>query len=565
MFRFGPSGIPLSCKGRTQRDGIEDVHTLGLNAMEVQFVRVDITERYATDEEIGQKPRDIEGELIVEVLKEENAKGGGKKYVPKAEFDTEIKKGDKLRSLRCGIGHDYHELKELGEIAKDLDLRLSVHTPYYMDLLGDEDISEKCLENIKFGALIAHELGADMLVTHLGFYHDYSTDQAIKLMTEKIKIVRDWINRNKLNVQIGLETSGHQLVFGRLDEILAICRKLPGVVPVLNFALIHARENGSLKRKEDFQDIFDRVRKIIKTNEFYTHFSGIEHEGGNEKRFTPIKKGDMKFEPLAECLLDNDFEVTIISSSPLLEHDAMYMKLILERVQLKREMKAAKAQHVPAKEVVPKRKKRAVEEIELEADGVEDYVDEIQGDTEVEGTQSKEEPKKKGKKKDEKVKVKGKGGKPKPSKKEQAQRIIERTKTTEKIKTKDETGKKNIKLKKVGKKERTKKVDVKGNAKGKIKKKIVKKTNNAVDKLKTKKPNKKQIKLNKKGLKKAEKKRKEKKKATIKKPSKAKKENKKKPKEPRKNEKKIKKKVSKPVEVRKKNKKEKVTKKREKV
>ena len=44
MIRFGPAGIPLSCKGRTLKDGIEDVHNLGLNAMEVQMVRVNVVE-----------------------------------------------------------------------------------------------------------------------------------------------------------------------------------------------------------------------------------------------------------------------------------------------------------------------------------------------------------------------------------------------------------------------------------------------------------------------------------------------------------------------------------------
>ena len=39
MIRFGPAGIPLSCKGRTIRDGIEDVHALGLHCMEIQLVR----------------------------------------------------------------------------------------------------------------------------------------------------------------------------------------------------------------------------------------------------------------------------------------------------------------------------------------------------------------------------------------------------------------------------------------------------------------------------------------------------------------------------------------------
>jgi deoxyribonuclease-4 len=50
MIRFGPAGIPLSCKGRTLRDGIEDVHGLGLNAMEVQMVRVNVIERFPDEE-----------------------------------------------------------------------------------------------------------------------------------------------------------------------------------------------------------------------------------------------------------------------------------------------------------------------------------------------------------------------------------------------------------------------------------------------------------------------------------------------------------------------------------
>ena len=39
MIRYGPAGIPLSCKGRTLKDGIEDVHNLALTALEIQMVR----------------------------------------------------------------------------------------------------------------------------------------------------------------------------------------------------------------------------------------------------------------------------------------------------------------------------------------------------------------------------------------------------------------------------------------------------------------------------------------------------------------------------------------------
>ena len=85
MIRFGPSGIPLSCKGRTPRDGIEDVHNLGLNAIELQFVRVNVEERYAHEHEFGKKRREVEGQIIVDVLRNQEPIAPTRKPVkPKA-------------------------------------------------------------------------------------------------------------------------------------------------------------------------------------------------------------------------------------------------------------------------------------------------------------------------------------------------------------------------------------------------------------------------------------------------------------------------------------------------
>ena len=49
---------------------------------------------------------------------------------------------------------------------------------------------------------------------------------------------------------------------------------------------------------------------------------------GNALHYTQIKKSDLKFEPFAEFLAeDGDWmDLTIISDSPLLEHDAMFMQ-----------------------------------------------------------------------------------------------------------------------------------------------------------------------------------------------------------------------------------------------
>ena len=70
MIRFGPAGIPLSCKGRTLQDGIEDVHNLSLSALEIQMVRSNAYARPPDDEEIGMTLKDVEDGFVLEIARD---------------------------------------------------------------------------------------------------------------------------------------------------------------------------------------------------------------------------------------------------------------------------------------------------------------------------------------------------------------------------------------------------------------------------------------------------------------------------------------------------------------
>src|SRR2546428_1441695 len=330
MIRFGPSGIPLSCKGRTLRDGIEDVHNLGLTAMEVQLVRVNLNERSASDEDLGHTIKEVPGELVVRLGRPQN---GETKFF--SDFHTAIERGDVLHSLASGIAADYVGLGELGTIARELDIELPLHAPYYMDSADVDGLAAKSMDSAVWGGLLADALQARLVVMHLGRYGDLDRQLALERVKENLAAVRERYKAARLSPGIGIEASGLQEVVGGLEELLYLAKQIKGVVPVLNFAHIHAREGGILLRPEDFAGVFEKAEKVA-GGHYHSHFSGVEHEGGNEIRYTPIKKGDLRFEPLAECLLDRPYDVTLISSSPLLEHDAMYMRVILDRVVAKR-------------------------------------------------------------------------------------------------------------------------------------------------------------------------------------------------------------------------------------
>ena len=274
MIRIGQAGIPLSCKGRTNKDGL--VYTkqiLDLNAMEVQFVRG----LYVMEDE-------------------------------EAQF--------------------------MKEYSQENDVELHVHAPYYINLADDEE-AELSFEKILFSVRLADKMGAKTVIVHPGYYGDKSERKTLKKIVKNTKKLSSTFRKEKIKTKIGLETMGKQKVFGNLDEIIEVCSNVKGVVPIVDLGHVHARCNGCLKKQEDFKEIFEKL-ETLQLEHYIVHITGVLYENGNEQYHLPIKKGDMPLAPLIEVILDNNYNVTLISESPLLEHDAVYMRLQVEKAIMKR-------------------------------------------------------------------------------------------------------------------------------------------------------------------------------------------------------------------------------------
>lgn len=442
MKRYGPAGIPLSSKGRTIMDGIEEVHMAGLNAIEIQMIKQIAEQRPPEDYEVGMRPEEINQSFIVEV-----GKPIGDDYVFSSTGKEIIEEDDLLTVLHMNsVAKNYHELRFMRRQARMLDVKVGVHTQYYIDLISNDEITHRSMDNIMWSGIVAREVGADIVVTHIGPYGDIKKKEAMKRVKENLRELIERYRRNGISAKIGVETSGKQELFGSLTEIMTLAKDVDGVVPILNYAHIHSREDGRLKTAEDFLKLFRKVRKYLGP-EIYSHFSGVEYDDGNEIRLTPIKKGDLKFEPLAEALLQSDENFVLICDSPLLEHDAMYMKVITERTLSK---KIAK-------------EKKEMERLKIEREKEENMKkqqdkDEKKKEKEVKSAKKTDMSKKEGKKGTEKKENKDK----KEKKEEKKNKIVEKkdpAKSTKKEEKKEKEKKAQTKVQKQketgGKKEKS--------------------------------------------------------------------------------------------------------------
>jgi len=240
-----------------------------------------------------------------------------------------------------GVKISREKAERLGENAREFDVELSLHAPYYINLCStDDSILNSSKERLLSALRAANWMGALIVVFHPGYYGKLGKDEALQLC---IKSLSEVIERAKSEgllegVYLSPETTGKVKQLGDLDEILTICESLDHVVPTVDWAHIHARGQGAITSKEDYSRILMEIERRLGgkvVDELHVHFTKVSFGSGGELSHFPLESLEHgpDFNPLAELIVENDYRFTIISESPLLEDDALMMKRAVEELR----------------------------------------------------------------------------------------------------------------------------------------------------------------------------------------------------------------------------------------
>ncbi|MEM0127699.1 MAG: TIM barrel protein [Thermoplasmatales archaeon] len=333
MYRFGIAGIPLGSKGRTVKDAIENTFQLGLNYLEIQLFRISTQERELRDF-VGMRPKDLDDILLVDLLRSDD-----KGNYTSIGINNEIEEDDIGTELFWSMARDYKELSLARDIAKELDVKVSMHTPYYVDFSNEEKMIFDSIQHTIWGGVLADALDAEYVITHLGLASS-QRKKDLNTTASSLKQIVDTMGKLKLKPKLCIENSGKKEVLGAEDEIDFLISKVKGLGVITNIAHLYSINKGPALERDDFKEVISETKR--KGRPLYFEFAGVEFLDQDEYRITPIKRGNLKFEPFADAIADFDDEMNIISFSPLLEHDALYMKVIFERSILRKIGKTVK-------------------------------------------------------------------------------------------------------------------------------------------------------------------------------------------------------------------------------
>jgi deoxyribonuclease-4 len=222
--------------------------------------------------------------------------------------------------FESGFWMEYPWAEQLGAVARDADVALSVHAPLF-GFMGHVEASGRKFSSA-VGALdrsagIAAACGAEVVVFHPGFLLGRSREAALASVVEQLGTLRERLEGKGRAVPFGVEVMGRVRDLGSLDDVIEIARRTSWVRPVLDFAHMHATSDGAYLEASLFAEALEAVDEVIEPGvPFHIHFSDIAYANRNESRHLPYGEGTLRAEPLREALEGFARPATVISESP---------------------------------------------------------------------------------------------------------------------------------------------------------------------------------------------------------------------------------------------------------
>jgi len=223
-----------------------------------------------------------------------------------------------------GINMGIPLAKKVGAEAKKYGIKLSVHSPFFINLASDE--KEKIIASkrrIINSCERAHYLGADLVVFHPAYFGKKDHEEVYQTTKKAIQEMQKIIKARKWKVRLAPETTGKHSALGSLDETIRLVKET-GCFLCVDIAHLFARNNGKINYKK----ILDKL-KFLKSEHLHFHFSGIKYSSKGELKHLNLNSHP-DFKAFAKELLKRKIKCTIISETPITWRDSLKMRKIFE-------------------------------------------------------------------------------------------------------------------------------------------------------------------------------------------------------------------------------------------
>lgn len=226
--------------------------------------------------------------------------------------------------------------RQIQSTAAQLDVAISVHAPYFINLNADEDEWPKSRQRLMDAAYYGFLAGATDIIFHPGSYFNQPPHLVREKAIQRLAGCVEELKVKQIHVTLRPETMGKSAMLGSLEDTLILSQSLDNVEPCLDFAHLHARAgNGSMNTKGEWLQVLKDYQNALGTQalqRLHIHLSGIEYSLKGEKNHLPLRESDFALSDLFIALKELNCSGRILCESPIMEEDALYMKEVWEEL-----------------------------------------------------------------------------------------------------------------------------------------------------------------------------------------------------------------------------------------
>ena len=267
-LHFLTAGLPLASEGKGYKKGLSIIKEMGLDGLEVEFVH-------------GVRMNDANQTLVQDFAKEDN------------------------NLVTC-------------------------HGPYYINLNSQEpEKIDASVERILETARMGQKIGAYSITFHAAFYMKQTPEDVYKTVYESMEKICSTLEAEGNNIWIRPETTGKGTQWGTLEEIVQLSKEFKNVLPCIDFAHIHARNNGIFNTYDEFSKMLEYVGNELGTEafgNFHAHLAGIEYSVKGEKNHLIFEESDMNYKDLLKVFKEFNVKGALVCESPNIETDTKLLK-----------------------------------------------------------------------------------------------------------------------------------------------------------------------------------------------------------------------------------------------
>ena len=219
-------------------------------------------------------------------------------------------------------------------LVKDFSLQenllVTCHGPYYINLNSQEpEKIEASVERILETARMGKNIGAYSITFHAAFYMKQSPEDVYNTVYKSMEKICSILEEEGNNIWVRPETTGKGTQWGTLEEIVQLSKEFKNVLPCIDFAHIHARNNGIFNTYDEFSKMLEYVGKELGQeafDNFHAHLAGIEYSVKGEKNHLILEESDMNYKDLLKVFKEFNVKGALVCESPNIEGDTKFLK-----------------------------------------------------------------------------------------------------------------------------------------------------------------------------------------------------------------------------------------------